>query len=216
MNIVTRRFTALSAILAMTLLGGCSQTIDLYHDVEGGAIAKSRQPPPGANLPYPNLADVPAVPKQGNANESEKPNALAASSQALAGLALPETPPPVPTIPGVTLPSGMATTVSPPPPKQVPGRVEPVVRRFEPPVSIEFRPGSALLPYRQQVLVERLAAKRGTADVRVCGFGGGSLMLALVRARRLADALTAAGVPEHNINITAFAQGSGGFVQLVY
>lgn len=213
---VARRFTALSGILAMTLLGGCSQTIGLYHDMEGGAIAQPRQPPPGANLPYPNLADVPALPKPGSANESTKPGALAASPQALAGLTLPAQPPPVPTIPGVTLSSGMVTSPSMPVAKQPSSQTESVIRRFGPPVSIAFRPSSALLPHRQLVLVEALAAKRGKADIRVCGFGEGSLPLALARARRLADALTAVGVPGHNINITAFAAGSGGFAQLVY
>jgi outer membrane protein OmpA-like peptidoglycan-associated protein len=54
------------------------------------------------------------------------------------------------------------------------------------------------------------------------GFGDGgatdaaALSLALARARAIADALTAAGVPPSAIILDAAAAGSGGFVQLVY
>lgn len=215
-----RRYAALFGILAVTsLLGGCSQSIHLYHEAEGGAIAQNRQPPPGANLPYPNLADVPpplapAAPgAQAVITAQARGGVSAPSAGALAGLTLPTAPPPVPKVPGVSVAN----------PKAVPAPAVPAVAQPAaapkppgPPVSVAFRPGSALLPYDQQTLIQGVAAHRKGALIRVCGFGGGSLSLALARAQRMADALTAAGVPGKDIKINAFAAGSGGFVQLVY
>ena len=49
-------------------LPGCSGRtpidagVDLYHGLEGGAIAQQRPPPPGADAPYPDLATVPKRP----------------------------------------------------------------------------------------------------------------------------------------------------------
>jgi outer membrane protein OmpA-like peptidoglycan-associated protein len=37
--------------------------VDWWHDMEGGPIAQARPPPPNADAPYPNLANVPAKPK---------------------------------------------------------------------------------------------------------------------------------------------------------
>ncbi len=216
---IGRRFAASWVILAATSLGGCSQSVGLYHDVEGGAIAQNRQPPPGANLPYPNLADVPApqaasAPGAQAAITAQAHNGVSAPAPgALAGLTLPAAPPPLPDVPGVTL----ANPVAAPAPAPVPAVVAPAAPPPPaPPVSIAFRPDSALLPYSQSGAIQAVAAQRGTAHVRVCGFGEGSMSLALDRARRLADALTAAGVPGEDIDINAFAAGSGGFVQLVY
>lgn len=215
---VARQYAILAGILAATSLSGCSQTIGLYHDAQGGAIAQHRQPPPGADLPYPNLADVPAPTQPASANQATSAAGLTASPGALAGLSLPTAPPPVPVISGLTLPSGMAPAPAPAvvklPSPPVPPK--PVALPPSPPVSIAFSPSSALLPYSQQVAIEGLAAKRGDGRFRVCGFGDGSLTLALARARRMADALTAAGVPDNKIDVSAFAAGSGGFVQLVY
>lgn len=219
---VARQHAILLSIFAAALLSGCSPVVGLYHDAEGGAIAKHRQPPPGANLPYPNLADVPSAPGSAVATVQANQTAVAshgvsaASSAALAGLTLPTAPPPLPEVPGLSLSSGMT---SPPPPvvlKPVPVLAKPVAKRLGPPISIAFRPGSALLPYTQQLLLGKMLAKRGAAHVRVCGFGDGSMTLALARARRLADELTADGVPGYKIELDAFAEGSGGFVQLVY
>lgn len=206
------RYRALSGFLAMALLGGCSQTVGLYHKAEGGAIAKQRQPPPGANLPYPNLADVPSLPSASDVNGSALPGSLAASPEALAGLALPEEPP-LPAIPGLKSPSEVKPAAPRVPVHSMP---EPAARPPGPMVSVAFQPGSALLPYNQRPIMEGLAAQRGAAHIRVCGFGDGSLALGLARARRLAAALTAVGVPAQDINITAFAAGSGGYLQLVY
>lgn len=53
---------------AMLLLAGCSSgssvnPVTWWHNLEGGAIAQQRPPPPGADAPYPNLASVPPQPK---------------------------------------------------------------------------------------------------------------------------------------------------------
>ena len=207
-------------VLAFSL-GGCSGPVGLYHSFEGGAIAQSRQAPPGADKPYPNLADVPAAPTAAPAGAQE---AIAAQARgeaggvstpspgALAGLTLPVAPPPVPNVPGVRL------TAPPPPaaPAPAPVAAAPVPKPPGPPVGIAFAPGSAILPAAQASVLTQLAARRAGAQIQVCGFGEGALPLAFSRARRIADALTAAGVPPKDIRITAMASGSGGFAQLVY
>lgn len=217
-----RRSRLVLGILIVTSLGGCSRTINLYHDVEGGAIAQHRQPPPGANLPYPNLADVPAPQAAATSTQAQQiahqaqAGVSVASPAALEGLSLPAAPPPVPVIPGVSF-APAAPPIPPPPPVRASGpTAESAPRPVAAPVSIAFRPGSALLTYKQQMLVKAAAAHLGTAKIRVCGFGDGSLELAVARARRIANVLTAAGIPGQVIEIEALAAGSGGFVQLVY
>jgi outer membrane protein OmpA-like peptidoglycan-associated protein len=187
----------------------------LYHDIEGGAIAQNRQAPPGADLPYPNLADVPA-PQAGAAPGSQAAIAARArggvsapSPQALAGLTLPAASPPLPNVPGLDLTNPTFAPAPPQPPVAPPAAAPPPA----PPVSIAFRPGSALLPYSQAAAIQGVAAQSNGTRLRVCGFGEGSMALALDRAQRLADALTADGVPAQDIDINAVAAGSGGFVQ---
>ena len=52
------------------LLAGCASfpssmnPVSWWHDLQGGAIAEQRPPPPGADQPYPNLASVPAKPAE--------------------------------------------------------------------------------------------------------------------------------------------------------
>lgn len=207
---------AFSVVLAFSLCG-CSSPVGLYHSFEGGAIAQNRQAPPGANLPYPNLADVPAGLPAMPAGEQEAiatqahTGVSAPSPGALAGLTLPTAAPPVPNVPGLTL-----TAPPPPPPALAPVAAAPAPKPPGPPQAVAFRPGSALLPPEQAVLLKRFAARRGAARIRIGGFGEGDLPLALSRARRIADALTADGVPPGDIRVTAQASGSGGFAQLVY
>lgn len=59
----------LMPFVMLLALVGCSQPDwskmnpeTWWHNMEGGAIAQSRPPAPGANQPYPNLASVPARP----------------------------------------------------------------------------------------------------------------------------------------------------------
>lgn len=216
-----RRFWTASSFALAWLLGGCSTTVGLYHDVEGGAISQDRQPPPGMDQPYPNLADVPAPPRPVPANAQAAITAQAQSGVsapapgALAGLSLPAAPPPLPNVPGLNLPAQpSAAMAASPVPALAPAPA--LAAPPAPPVAIAFVPGSALLPASEAGKIRSLTTARGHARVLAGGFGEGSLPLALARARRLADALTAAGVPRSAIHLTASAAGSGGFVQLVY
>jgi len=59
----------LAAILAITVgLAGCgpnnpvSSPVDWWHHLQGGEIAASRPPPPGADLPYPHVFTIPPKP----------------------------------------------------------------------------------------------------------------------------------------------------------
>jgi outer membrane protein OmpA-like peptidoglycan-associated protein len=102
-----------------------------------------------------------------------------------------------------------------------------VVAPDGPPILLAFPPRTAILTPEAQTALNALALARGKAGIRVGGFGGqdvaanaapdaAALTLALYRARRIADALTAAGVPPEKITLVAAAAGSGGFAQLVY
>ncbi len=194
------------------LLAGCSGPIGLYHNVEGGAIAQTLQPPPGANLPYPNLADVPPNPPPFVSTPS-KPDVSPPAPGALAGLELPDAPPPPPSVPGLNLPATPSTPA--PTPQAAPIAAAPMPNSA--PISLAFQPGVAVLPAAELPALQNLAATRGGATLLVGGFGDDtSLTLALARAQRLADALTASGVPAADIQLTAAQAGSGGFVQFVY
>ncbi|MDE8349795.1 MAG: hypothetical protein POG74_09980 [Acidocella sp.] len=225
--------------LVMTLtLGGCGSPVGYYHDVQGGAIDQPRQAPPGADLPYPNLASVPVAPAPLSTAQHE---ALAArlnvnspeiaatepNAAALAGLSLPVAPPPVPNLPGLSVPSvapsSTAAPAMPAPAPVVPPSPHEGVP-LAPPLAIGFQPGSAILSTATLMEIRHFTAPRGSAKVLAGGFGEqsadgpdeGSLNLALNRARAIADALTADGVPPAAIVLQAAAAGSGGFVQLVY
>jgi hypothetical protein len=210
---------ALSVVLAF-VLAGCSVPVGIYHSIEGGAIAQKRQAPPGADLPYPNLANVPPAPPPYSPEaqaaidarvHNNTPGISPPSPGALAGLELPTAPPPAPNVPGYKLPTAAAAPA--PAPKPVPPPPPP----NGPPVSLAFQPGSAILPFSEAAALRGFAATRGDAKLLVGGFGdGASLTLALARAQRLADALTASGVPPQDIRLTAMEAGSGGFVQFVY
>jgi outer membrane protein OmpA-like peptidoglycan-associated protein len=220
-------------VAAGLALSGCAGPVGLYHDVEGGAIAGARQPPPGADLPYPNLASVPAAPAALTLSQSLEvarrvsPQGAASTATltnpaALAGLALPVAAPPVPALPGLAIPdrpapAPAAQPAAPPPRRPADGA----------PVALAFRPGSAILTPDMVTALQAVALGRGQAHVLAGGFGEApaapdeaalklSLTLALNRAEAIADALTAAGVPPKAVRLTAAAAGSGGFVQLVY
>jgi len=216
---ISRLFAFAWIGLATLCLAGCSGPISLYHDIEGGAIAQKRQAPPGQDAPYPNLANVPpaaAIPAPGSAARiaatvtGGTPGILGPNPAALEGLALPDAPPPPPGIAEPSIASAPAPVMAaapalPPPP--------------QPPVTLPvgFVTGAALLPASEALAISALAGKRGDGFFIAGGFGDGSSMaLAIARARRIADALTAAGVPASAIRLSASIPGSGGFVQLVY
>ncbi len=218
----------LGAVVALCL-AGCAGPVQLYHNAEGGAIAQPRQPPPGADLPYPNLASVPQEPvgltsaqvqavAQRLAPLPVETPATRANPAALAGLALPVAPPPVPDVPGIDLPTTPATHIFVPPPA-----APAPAPQDSAPVSLAFRPGSAILSPDAVKALSAIAQARGGAVILAGGFGeqaaapdDAALTLALERAQAIADALTAAGAPPGDIRLTAAAAGSGGFVQLVY
>jgi outer membrane protein OmpA-like peptidoglycan-associated protein len=210
--------------------------VALYHRAEGGDIGALRQPVPGSNLPYPNLASVPAAPTaltpaQTQAVQAQLAQAKAApelptsvpdpaSRIALDGLMLPQAAPPEPDVPGIDW-QGLPAVSEPVRPSAPPARK--VERPDGPPILLAFQPKSALLSRDAQAALQALASARGSAHIRVGGFGeqsaapdAAALALALYRARRIADALTAAGVPPQAITMVAAATGSGGFAQLVY
>jgi len=80
-----------------------------------------------------------------------------------------------------------------------------------------FPPHSAILPAQDLPALQKLATSLAGATVMAGGFGDNtSLKLAIARAQRLADALTADGMPAKSIKVTAQVRGQGGFIQLVY
>ncbi len=59
------RLALLGMVLALSGCGSVPATINpvtWWHDLQGGAIAEQRPPPPGATDPYPNIASVPERP----------------------------------------------------------------------------------------------------------------------------------------------------------
>jgi hypothetical protein len=207
------RQAAWSVWLAL-VLAGCSGPVGLYHSVEGGAIAQDRAPPPGADQPYPNLADVPPPPVLLTPAQEAKATAQASgagvsapSPQALQGLDLPGAPPPVPGIEAAA-----PKPAAPPPQAQA---APPAPRPPGPAIALAFPPHSAILPLTDLPALQKLATSRAGATILAGGLGD-TLPLALARAQRLADALTADGVPPNAIKLTAQAGGQGGFIQLVY
>ena len=227
---MTRARRASLGVAVVFSLAGCAGPVGLYHDVEGGAIAQPRQPPPGADMPYPNLAAVPAAPVVITAGQTaavaqrlapvpaETP-ATQANAAALEGLSLPESVPPVPKVPGLDLPSTPAPHVV----NRLPQPATPMITPYSAPVSLAFQPGSAIVTAAAEAALVRIAGSRGYVDILAGGFGDAdaatnphALTLAVERAQAIADALTAAGAPASAIRLTAAAAGSGGFVQLVY
>jgi len=223
------------AVAAAALgLTGCAGPVATYHNIEGGAIAGPLQPPPGMDEPYRNLADVPPLPAPVSEAELADVSArlapvparqpsLVPNPAALAGLTLPDGPPPAPVVPDIYVPPTptphVITYPAPPPPPAVPAPP----KLDGAPVSVAFEPGSAVLGAGTVDALQKFAAQRGDATVLVGGFGApgavadeAALELALNRARAIADALTAAGVPVTQVRMLAMAQGSGGFVQLTY
>jgi outer membrane protein OmpA-like peptidoglycan-associated protein len=57
-----------ATLASLLLLAGCATEnpldtpIGWFHDLQGGAIAEQRPPPPGVGMPYPKLVTVPAKP----------------------------------------------------------------------------------------------------------------------------------------------------------
>ena len=57
-------------LAGLVLAGGCSWMSDpvtMWHEFQGGRLNEPRQPPPGQDAPYPNLATVPGRPQTDDA-----------------------------------------------------------------------------------------------------------------------------------------------------
>ena len=230
----TAPFWVVAVSAAALGLAGCAGPVATYHNIEGGAIAGPLQPPPGMDEPYRNLADVPPMPAPVSAAELANVSArlapvpapqpgLVPNPAALAGLALPDGPPAAPVVPDIYVPPTPAPHVItyPAPPPAPPAPALPKAEGA--PFSVAFEPGSAVLGAGTVDALQKFAAQRGDATVLVGGFGApgavadeSALDLAVNRARAIADALTADGVPVTEVRMLAMAQGSGGFVQLTY
>ncbi len=92
-------------------------------------------------------------------------------------------------------------------------------------ITVEFVPGSAILPPGASDVLKGVAAKRGKAVVAVTGYGDATssdpdaqtaaLSLGLSRAQAVANVLTADGVPSAEVRVGAEAGGRGASVRLV-
>jgi hypothetical protein len=86
-----------------------------------------------------------------------------------------------------------------------------------PAVLLAFPPHSAILPESELSALQKFVNGWTGEKIVAGGFGDdASLPLALARAQRLADALTADHVPASAIKLTAQADGHGGFVRFTY
>lgn len=118
----TRVLQAAVPLAAALLLAGCSSgpsinPVSWWHHLEGGAIAKQRPPPPGANAPFPNLASVPATPKPPNMKQLNAITAGLVADRKNARIEAATAPLPDPSSPSAS-PAlfGVGTAPPPPPP----------------------------------------------------------------------------------------------------
>ena len=128
---------------------------------------------------------------------------------------VPQAPPPPPALAGVFVPAGPA---EPAPVAPLAPLAAPVAMSGEL-VAIAFPSGGAALPAPGLATVKSLAQRRGTGTVVVMGYGdaasaepavqSAALPLGLARARAVAEALRARGVPATAIRIGAEAEGAG-------
>jgi outer membrane protein OmpA-like peptidoglycan-associated protein len=90
---------------------------------------------------------------------------------------------------------------------------------------VTFVTGSAELPASGTDTLKQLAGRRGSGIIAVTGYGdaasndpdaqSAALALGLSRAKAMAAALTAAGVPATAVQVDAAAIGHGGTARLV-
>lgn len=176
-----------------------------------------------ANAPPPPKATPPAATAPGPAS-TPAPSPATASAALAAPVTMPDipsAPPPPPSIPGVSVPAHTAPTLPPvaPPPKPVPPGPP------GPPVAVPFPVGSAVLRPAAQAPLKSLAAQRGARSIAITGLGeathddpaaqAAALPLALDRARAVAAALGALGVPATALHILALPSGGGAVARLV-
>jgi len=186
------------------------------HPVAGGDTDQAN-----ASLP---AATAPPAPAPGSpvAHKAPVGPVTAAALPAPAEMpTIPDAPPPAPQIAGIAVPAVTAPTLPPATPPAPP----PPPPKAGAPVAIPFAAGSSILPAAGLAPVKLLATQRGNATIAVTGFGeatstdpaaqSAALPLALERARAVAAALLADGVPSAAVRIAAEPQGSGAAATLI-
>jgi outer membrane protein OmpA-like peptidoglycan-associated protein len=127
------------------------------------------------------------------------------------------------------VPAPPASPVAPPPaaPSATVASARPVAAPAAPSntVSVVFITGSADLQQSAADKLRQLASRRGNGIIAVTGFGDAAssdpgaqstaLTLGLSRAKAMAAALTAAGVPASAVQVDAQATGQGGSARLL-
>ncbi len=185
------------------------------------------EPPAAPEAPPPPLPVAPPPPPNLPAAPSAVPSPAAAT-------ALPPVPPapspPVAAAPAAVPPPAPAAETTPPAPPAAPTTVASATPAPPPPnpaniVSVTFVTGSAALPASAADTLKQLAGRRGGGIIAVTGFGdaasndpdaqSAALALGLSRAKAMAAALTAAGVPASAVQVDAAAIGRGGTARLV-
>ncbi len=130
------RLAAMPAGLALALaVGGCAQNpiltpVAWWHDLQGGAIAADRPPPPGADQPYPHIYSIPPKPVLPSTNlrdtiqtqlaQERDDTERQATHNPIVVAAVPAPPPPLPPpAPGTEGTTANATlpAAEPPPPQ---------------------------------------------------------------------------------------------------
>jgi len=191
------------------------------------AQSAAAPPLPTTPPPPPSLPGVTAA--------ARTPPAASASAPApmppVAAVAPPRAaPPPVPPAPAPQ----PARTVPPPPAAAPPSAPTTVASATPPPakvpvpasaISLTFIAGSADLPALAAGQLKQLAGRRGNGIIAVTGYGdaasndpdaqAAALTLGLSRAKAMAAALTADGVPASAVQMDAEAIGRGGTARLV-
>jgi outer membrane protein OmpA-like peptidoglycan-associated protein len=131
---MVRGLAAMPVKLALAVaLAGCAQNpvltpVAWWHDLQGGAIAADRPPPPGADLPYPHIYSIPPKPVLPSASfrdtvqtklaQERDDTERQATRNPIVVVAVPAPPPPPPPPPGTEGTTANATlpAAEPPPP----------------------------------------------------------------------------------------------------
>ena len=144
-------------------LGGCQGSgaigggEGLFHDLEGGAVAEQRPPPPGVNDPYPNLGTMPKRPpapdvlaQQKLADQLASQRDQAEQAAAASPLTARPAPPPIPKAPATPDPNANRVVVdaaaAPPPPPKTPAAKAPATPATASPGTTSAIPSLASIP----------------------------------------------------------------------
>jgi outer membrane protein OmpA-like peptidoglycan-associated protein len=138
------------------------------------------------------------------------------SAQRVANGRLPALPAGVPPRPGIA---------PPPPPPLVPPTVTPPLAAPQAGIAVDFAQNSTTLTDPALAEVKALARSRGDRGIAITGYGGATssdplvqsngIKLGLSRARALANALVAQGVPYAMLRLNAEAAGRGASLRLL-